>query len=136
MHAFHWGRYDRFKRLSTLQSSRCCVCDQYSECTVERWRSWFYIQMIPVWILAKGYLFTWSACGHSMGMDDPVTVSRYKEEHVDTELFVLPPCRELKALDLVRPMPFNLKNFLILLPLILIIIGLLIVMFWGVFIGF
>lgn len=117
-----WGHYNRFKMLSTIQGSKCCVCEQYSECTIERWRSWFYLQMIPIWITAKGYLFTWNICGHSMSINDPTAVTRYKEEHVDTQLFVVPPCRELKILDLERPMPFNLKNILILSPFILIIL--------------
>jgi hypothetical protein len=57
-----------------------------------------------------------------MSINDPTAVTRYKEEHVDTQLFVVPPCRELKILDLERPMPFNLKNILILSPFILIIL--------------
>ena len=116
-----WGHYNRFKNLSTVQGSRCCVCEQYSECTIERWRSWFYLQMIPIWIAAKGYLFTWNGCGHSMGLEDPSVVKRYKEEQVDTGLFGVPPCRELKLLSIERPMPFNLKNILLLSPFILII---------------
>ena len=122
MHAIHWGHYNRFKKLSTIESTRCCVCEQYSECTVERWRSWFYIQMIPVWITAKGYLFTWNTCGHSMGLDDPSNIKKYKEEHVDTEFFVIPPCSQLKPFNLERPMPLSLKNILLLSPFILIIV--------------
>jgi hypothetical protein len=57
-----------------------------------------------------------------MGINDPSAVQRYKEEHVDTELFVVPPCGQLKPLDLERPMPFNLKNILLLSPFILIIL--------------
>jgi len=117
-----WGHYNRFKTLSTIESSRCCVCEQYSACTIERWRSWFYLQMIPIWIAAKGYSFTWKACGHSMTMDDRSAVQRYKEEHVDTELFIVPPCSQLKQSNLERPMPFNFKNILLLSPFILIIV--------------
>lgn len=78
--------------------------------------------MIPIWITAKGYLFTWNTCGHSLGIDDSSAVKRYKEEQVDTGLFGVPPCTELKILAIERPMPFNLKNILILSPFILIIV--------------
>jgi len=78
--------------------------------------------MIPVWLAAKGYLFTWKACGHSMGMDDPSAVKRYKDEQVDTDLFGIPLCRELKAMSIERPMPLNLKNLLLLSPFIIIIV--------------
>ncbi|HXQ37654.1 MAG TPA: hypothetical protein VN843_26820 [Anaerolineales bacterium] len=121
MDVIHWGYYNRFKKLSTIQMSRCCVCEKYSECIIERWGSWFYLQFIPFWLAAKGYLFTWKDCGHSMGMDDRSAVMRYKEEHVDTELFVVPPCNQLKPLELERPTPFNLKNILILSSMVLII---------------
>jgi len=55
-------------------------------------------------------------------MDDPSVVMRYKEEHVDTELFVVPPCGQLKPLILERPMPLNIKNILILSSMVLIIV--------------
>ena len=74
MHFIHWGHYNRFKKLSTSSGSKCCICDQYSECTIERWRRWFYLQFLPVWLASKGYMFTWQACGHSLDMDDPSVV--------------------------------------------------------------
>lgn len=128
MHFIHWGHYNRFKKLSTVQNSKCCVCGQYSECTIERWRRWFYLQFVPVWLVAKGYLFTWKICGHSMGMDEPAGVERYKEEQVDTGLFGIPLCRDLKALSIERPMPFNVKNILILSSMVLIIV---IAIYWA-----
>jgi hypothetical protein len=121
MHFIHWGYYNRFKKLSTIQNSKCCVCDQYSECSIERWRSWFYLQFFPVWLAAKGYIFTWKACGHSMGVEDSSAVKRYTEEQVDTGLFGIPLCRDLKEMSIERPMPMNLKNILLLSPFLLII---------------
>lgn len=122
MHFIHWGHYNRFKKLSTTSGSKCCICNQYSECTIERWRRWFYLQFFPVWLASKGYMFTWQACGHSLGMDDPSVVQRYKEEQVKTGLFGIPPCRELKALSIERPMPFNFKNMVLLSPFIIVIV--------------
>ena len=129
--SIHVGQYNRFKKLSTSQQ-KCCVCGEYSECTIERWRSWLYVQMIPIWIIAKGYLFTWSICGHSLGIDNPSAAKRYKEEQVDTGLFGVPSCRELKLMVVERPMPFNLKNILILSPFILIIVLGLIFICWTI----
>ena len=114
------GQYNRLKKLSVLQH-KCCICGQYSECTIERWRTWGHISFIPIMIVEKGYLFTWSACNHSMGLDDPIAVKQYKEEQVDTGILSIPLCEKLKPMTIERPMPINVKNILLLSPFILII---------------
>jgi hypothetical protein len=63
-----------------------------------------------------------------MGMDEPAAVERYKQEQVDTGLFSIPFCRDLKALSIERPMPFNVKNILILSSMVLIIV---IAIYWA-----
>ena len=121
MHFFHEGTYDRFKKLSTLMH-RCCICGQYSDCTIERWRSWLYFSYIPIWRIGNGYQFTWKACNHAGRMDDSVAIQRYKEEQEDTGMFSIPLCEQLKPMYIEPPMAFNLKNILLLSPFILIIL--------------
>jgi len=116
----HFGIYYRLKKLGMIQH-KCCICGQYSECTIERWRGWFNILFIPVFIAEKGYLFTWSACNHSMGLDDLIAVKQYTEEQVDTGILSVPVCEKLKPMTIERPMPINAKNILLLSPFILII---------------
>ena len=125
----HFGIYHRFKKLATMQH-KCCICGEYSECTIESWRRWFNIFFIPIFIVEKGFLFTWGTCGHSMGMDDQSVVNRYREEHEETGLFIIPPCNQLKPLSIERPMPFNFKNILILSSMLLIIV---LAIYWVLF---
>ena len=103
-------------------TAKCCTCGQYSECTIQRWRRWFHITLIPLLVTDRGYEFVWKACKHELRMEDPAAVKRYKEEQVDTGMFSVASCDLLRPVHVAPRMAFNLKNLLLLSPFIIIIL--------------
>ncbi len=103
----------------------CCVCGATGNCTVEEWRRRFHIFYIPTRTVARGYLFTWNECAHSLGMANPSAVGLYEERCAAAGTYVPPDCRTLTPLRIDRPIPLTLPRLVLISPLILFTCGLL-----------
>jgi hypothetical protein len=107
------GILHEYKLLNKIQG-RCYVCNEISECEIEKHTKSYHILYIPIRRIEIQFIFSWAKCGHEAVLHEERDVQRYIEEQVNTGNLNIPFYFDMKPFLTVKQQYYK-PNFIIVL---------------------